>query len=161
MEFRCWCCWEYNNEDSDPLIRACTGCLDEDLQMIHVSCLERYLNGLCDTVEYRCTRCLDYYPVELQWSRWKGAKRSAIMILPSIAIFSLVAVFIVIILMNDSSDMLKSPVLDYFHWQVSLNLWALCMLLVLISLASIFLRKLYMNIPPVPTIKCNKTLIYY
>ncbi|KAJ3347872.1 hypothetical protein HDU83_001698 [Entophlyctis luteolus] len=85
---RCWCCWEATDCSADPLVRACRFCKDPDLQYIHQSCFDSYLNSLptpAPIVHYpglfwnttnvselpaagtqpvfRCTRCLDVYAV--------------------------------------------------------------------------------------------------
>ncbi|KAI9145096.1 hypothetical protein BKA69DRAFT_662361 [Paraphysoderma sedebokerense] len=62
---RCWACWLYNDTASNPLIRACLGCRDVDLQYIHRECIEKYLNSLPPRTDksYYCTRCKDTYDV--------------------------------------------------------------------------------------------------
>ena len=47
---RCWCCWLTKSDPittwKNPLIRACTGCKDLDLQYVHVDCMNRYITNL-------------------------------------------------------------------------------------------------------------------
>ncbi|KAJ3088226.1 hypothetical protein HK102_009256 [Quaeritorhiza haematococci] len=45
---RCWCCWEETETPTNPLIRACLGCKDPDLQYIHQDCIDQYVNSIPD-----------------------------------------------------------------------------------------------------------------
>lgn len=61
---RCWCCWESTQTPRNPLIRACLGCKDPDLQLIHQECIDQYINALPATSTHdphHCTRCNDAY----------------------------------------------------------------------------------------------------
>ena len=64
---RCWCCWEETDSVSNPLIRACYGCKDLDLQWIHQKCIDQYMSLLPQSSEiepsFYCTRCKDTYTV--------------------------------------------------------------------------------------------------
>ncbi|KAJ3004315.1 hypothetical protein HKX48_001318 [Thoreauomyces humboldtii] len=89
----CWCCWETTETSrSGPLIRACVHCRDKDLQYVHQTCIDSYINALPAPIpttvvpssplddeesaqrpllsapdsRYMCTRCTDPYNVVQQ-----------------------------------------------------------------------------------------------
>lgn len=99
---KCWACWD--THEDEPFIRACTGCLDPDLQYIHQSCIDSFINYLPNinsmdldlpedltiweiltyrpTAEslpllaFKCTRCCDPYDVEIfHYSRFQSLIR--------------------------------------------------------------------------------------
>ncbi|KAJ1569396.1 hypothetical protein HK405_005547 [Cladochytrium tenue] len=56
---RCWCCWEpataaselgdllaYPADTTNIAVRACVGCKDPDLQLVHQACIDAYVNAL-------------------------------------------------------------------------------------------------------------------
>lgn len=45
-EIRCWACWETDDTHSNPLIRACLKCKDEELQYIHQTCIDTYMSNI-------------------------------------------------------------------------------------------------------------------
>jgi hypothetical protein len=82
-DFKCWCCWNYNHSEKNPLIRVCQGCKDPELQYIHQDCINSFITSLPlprrprsprpqstiseflqQDVLYDCTRCRDPYVVE-------------------------------------------------------------------------------------------------
>ncbi|KAJ3229553.1 hypothetical protein HDU81_005248 [Chytriomyces hyalinus] len=76
---QCWCCWESEETDSNPLIRVCHGCKDVDLQWVHQKCVNSFVsmlpkprldqNGVISN--WRCSRCNDLYNViEVPMTAW-------------------------------------------------------------------------------------------
>ncbi|KAJ3243391.1 Sperm associated antigen 1 [Chytriomyces hyalinus] len=76
---QCWCCWESDETDSNPLIRVCHGCKDVDLQWVHQKCVNSFVsmlpkprldqNGVISN--WRCSRCNDLYNViEVPMTAW-------------------------------------------------------------------------------------------
>ena len=66
---RCWCCWLTKSDpvttDQNPLIRACTGCKDEDLQYVHRDCMNRYITNLIQIRQpYENVSQVPYIPYE-------------------------------------------------------------------------------------------------
>ncbi|KAJ3211917.1 hypothetical protein HDU67_004189 [Dinochytrium kinnereticum] len=66
---QCWCCWEPADSPANPLIRACLGCKDPDLQYIHQDCIDRWVTALPTPRtppphSHNCSRCGDPYDVE-------------------------------------------------------------------------------------------------
>ncbi|KAJ3307768.1 hypothetical protein HDU76_004384 [Blyttiomyces sp. JEL0837] len=49
---RCWCCWESDETPDNPLIRACLGCKDHDLQYCHQNCIDLHINNLPEPVVF-------------------------------------------------------------------------------------------------------------
>ncbi|KAI8809953.1 hypothetical protein BJ742DRAFT_803051 [Cladochytrium replicatum] len=43
---RCWCCWDTDETQANPLIRVCLGCKDPDLRWIHQKCVDRWISSL-------------------------------------------------------------------------------------------------------------------
>ncbi|KAJ3141955.1 hypothetical protein HK101_003353 [Irineochytrium annulatum] len=65
---QCWCCWESTDTPANPLIRACLGCKDPDLQYIHQECIDRWVTALPPPRTppphvHACSRCGDPYRV--------------------------------------------------------------------------------------------------
>ena len=62
----CWCCWESDTSNENPLIRACRNCKDKNLQLIHQECINKYISNLpSNDTKFQCTRCTDNYNVTL------------------------------------------------------------------------------------------------
>ncbi|TPX73138.1 hypothetical protein CcCBS67573_g05592 [Chytriomyces confervae] len=76
---QCWCCWESDETDSNPLIRVCRGCKDVDLQWVHQKCVNSFVSMLPKPIldqngvisNWRCSRCNDLYNViEVPMTAW-------------------------------------------------------------------------------------------
>ncbi|KAI9204160.1 uncharacterized protein BJ171DRAFT_582137 [Polychytrium aggregatum] len=104
---RCWCCWESHETANDPLIRACLGCRDIDLQYVHQSCVNRYINALPSATlttnrAYRhCTRCGDQYTITERQVPWLETLWST----PSL-VYRVVGLFLYTVVLTAACSML-------------------------------------------------------
>ena len=156
-EKHCWACWDTNEDE--PFIRPCTSCLDPELQWIHSNCMNQYINnlpninalefdlpedlGFWDTVwyrptveelpllEFKCTRCLDAYNVEISYySRFQSLLKihqSIFIALIGLFICSVVVITSsTILLVHGSETLLQSPIFAYFGFPgVPIRIWSI------------------------------------
>eukprot|EP00835_Amoeboradix_gromovi_P005287 NODE_483_length_7824_cov_0.163625.p5 type:complete len:172 gc:universal NODE_483_length_7824_cov_0.163625:1101-1616(+) len=151
----CWCCWESEFTDENPLIRACKSCKDRDLQYIHRNCIEGFLNNLPskETTEFRCSRCLDPYKVEVSWSTFKTIRETPLIILPIAVISSFLITSICFVFAMTSTTVVDSSVTSFLHITASLRTWALAVFLLQTALTAIFLFLLHSTLPKSAIVK--------
>ena len=154
-EIICWCCWSSEDSFENPLIRACYGCKDIELQYIHKTCLETYLNNLpiYEFAEFKCTRCCDNYPVEVTWSSYKTMRNTPLIIIPIAVIASLLVTMICLIFALNTTTKVTSPLTDFLGISTSLRMWAFIVFLIQTFLTVVFLILLRKSLPKSPYIK--------
>eukprot|EP00835_Amoeboradix_gromovi_P002177 NODE_117_length_18986_cov_0.639540.p8 type:complete len:197 gc:universal NODE_117_length_18986_cov_0.639540:2753-3343(+) len=176
----CWICWDTNTDI--PFIRPCLGCKDPELQYAHSTCMNQYINslprvnsidldlpeglGLWETIFYRpslealplldfkCTRCLDSYNVELDYS----SRLNSLFRIHKSILFALLGLFVCsavvivsscIILSSGNETFLRSPIFSLFGFKgISLKTWSI-LLCVLYSLLNVLMWLfVFFKIPP-------------
>ena len=129
---RCWCCWETHETTANPLIRACLGCKDVDLQWIHQECIDQYIyllpqNSADEETSFYCTRCKDPYQFERL-----GANPLKVLISDQQLLFPMILVTISMIMITVGSiDTLISY--SYDRFSCGLPVWIFSLAILIIS----------------------------
>lgn len=159
-------------------MRACLGCLDEDLKYAHSSCLNQYINNLpcvndvtaqgdvemglwealmeqydashLPMLDFKCTRCLDTYLLEVKYgSRFNTLVKEQIQVL-----IALIGLFLISLLIFFASYLSIQYGPDYLRSpipgldQVSTKLWSYSISIVYIIINVTMWMLVLSKLPP-------------